>query len=74
MKITSHEKEQIKLIDEQIRMLHQKNASDETLLLTLVDFIPEVKCLIENAKSSDLAELCAKYEDFNYFLNLLEND
>lgn len=71
MKILEHDKEQIRLIDSQVKMLQDKNASDETILNTLIEFVPETKCLVENAEPKELELQLGAYNGFAYFVSII---
>ena len=71
MKLSAHEKEQIKVIDEQVKLLQEKNASDDAILHALTDFFPEVKCLIENTEPKELEMYLSSYLGFGYFVSLI---
>ncbi len=71
MRITEHEKQLIKTIDEQVKMLQEKNASDETILCTLVDFFPEMKCLLESSEPKELEHYLSENNGFSYLINLI---
>jgi AAA+ ATPase superfamily predicted ATPase len=76
MRITEHEKQLIKIIDEQVKILQEKNASDNTILCTLVDFFPEVRCLLEGTEPRELELFLSANSGFSYLVNLisLESD
>ncbi len=71
MRITEHEKQLIKTIDEQVKMLQDKNASDDTILCTLVDFFPDVKCLLEGTEPKELELYLSANNGFSYLVNLI---
>ena len=68
MKISDHEKNQIQLIDEQVKLLHEKSASDEAIIEALIEFVPDVMCFFEQLESDEFKQYLAKYEGFAYFL------
>lgn len=71
MIISEHDKNQIQLIDEQVKILQGKGASDEAIIDALIDFVPEVTCLVENVELSELSGYLAKYEGYAYLLSLI---
>jgi hypothetical protein len=71
MKITEHDKEQIRLIDSQVKMLQDKSASDEVILNTLIEFVPDTKCLVENAEPKALELQLGAYNGFAYFVSII---
>ncbi len=68
MKISDHEKNQIQLIDEQVKLLLEKSASDEAIIEALIEFVPEVMCFFEQLESEEFKHYLASYEGFAYFL------
>lgn len=71
MIISDYDKNQMKLIDEQVANLKNKNASDEAILESLIDFVPDTTCLVENIETSDLQQYLARYNGFAYFISLI---
>lgn len=71
MPISDHEKEQVRLIDSQVKMLQDKNVSDETILNTLVDFVSDTKCIVENAEPKELDLQLSAYNGFAYFVSIV---
>ena len=71
MRINDFDKNQIKLIDEQVKMLQEKMASDEAILDALMEFIPDATCLVENAEKEELQMYLAAHSGFSYFVSLV---
>lgn len=71
MPLTEHDIHQITLIDEQINILLDKNTSDTIILDTLMDFIPEVCCMIEQTEISLLKPYLERYQGFSHFFSLV---
>lgn len=71
MPISDHEKEQIRLIDSQVKLLQDRNASDETILNTLIDFVADTKCIVENADPKELELQLSAYGGFAYFVSIV---
>ena len=69
--ISEHEKEIIRQVDSQVKMLQKRNASDEAILDALVDFFADVKCIVENSETKEIQMLLAGYEGFSYFVSLI---
>jgi len=71
-KLNDLDKQLICTIDEQVGLLLDKSATDITIINTLIDFIPDVKCLL-NCGNDKLLELqCLEYTNFAYFTTLIE--
>lgn len=71
MPLSDHEKEQIRLIDNQVKVLQRKNASDETILNTLIDFVSETKCIAENTETKELELQLSNHLGFAYFVSII---
>lgn len=71
MPISDHEKEKIRLIDNQVKMLQDRNASDDTIINTLIDFVADTKCIVENSESKELDLQLSAYNGFAYFVSLV---
>lgn len=70
--LTELDKQLINTIDGQVGLLLNKSATDLTIINTLIDFIPEVKCLL-NSDNDKLLELhFMEYKNFAYFATLIE--
>lgn len=71
-KLNDLDKQLISTIEEQVGLLLNKSATDLTIINTLIDFIPDVKCLL-NCGNDKLLELhCLEYKNFAYFATLIE--
>ena len=70
-KISNEDKKTINLINDQVNALIEKLASDLTIVNTLVDFIPDVKCLLSGGNDKELDLDCKEYIGFSYFINLI---
>jgi len=71
-KLNDLDKQLIRTIEEQVGLLINKSATDITIINTLIDFIPDVKCLL-NGSNDKLLELhCMEYKNFAYFATLIE--
>lgn len=71
MHLSSHEKQQLQLIHEQVTLLLAKKASDDTILDALFDFIPDIKCIQHAVDSRMLTEYIKPYAGLCYFINLV---
>lgn len=72
MKLSDHDKEMIRLIDEQVKHLVEQKASDLLIVKTLADFIPELRCLVGSTCEKQLDLYCREYHYFNCFLQLID--
>jgi len=70
--LTELDKQTIATIDEQVAMLLEKSATDVSIVNTLIDFIPDVKCLLDADGDKQLVLHCRAYPNFTYFANLIE--
>lgn len=71
MKLSDHDKEMIRLVDEQVKHLVERKASDVLIIKTLSDFIPELRCLLNATCEKQLDLYCRKYRYFNCLLQLI---
>lgn len=69
--ISDQEKEKIRLIDSQVKLLQDKNASDETIMNTLIDFVPDVRCIVENSEAKELDLYLREFNGFTFFVSLI---
>lgn len=68
--ISAHEKQQISLIEEQVEILLSKGANDDCLLQTLIDFIPDLQCLM-HSDSQSISDYIQTKPNFLYFASLI---
>lgn len=73
MSLPDHERHQISLIDEQMTLLLSKKATDNAILDALFDFIPEVRCLIDNMSADSMKPYLDRYPGFAYFCTLIDS-
>ena len=69
--LTDRDKEIILMCDSQVGMLIDKKAPDHVILTTLMDLIPDAKCLMNSICEKQLDLYCKEYTNFNYFLQLI---
>ena len=69
--ISECEKEKIRLINNQVIMLQDLNASDDAILFELKDFCVDVKYIVENREPKEVAMYLTTYHGFAYLLSLL---
>ena len=70
-KLNDDDKRLIGVVNEQVNLLLDKSATDTTIINTLIDFIPDVKCLMNGDNDKELALYCSEYAGFSYFANLI---
>jgi len=73
MKICNEDKQLIFTINEQVRLLSEKGASETTIVETLFDFIPQVYCLVNSSDEAELKMYLNEYSDFAYFITMILN-
>lgn len=73
MKICDEDKQLIATINEQVRLLLEKGASETTIIETLFDFIPQVHCLINSCDEAELKMYLNEYSDFAHFITMVLN-
>ena len=72
MNISDHDKNQIQLIDAQVKLLQEKSASDEAIIEALIEFVPDVMCYFEILESQELQNHLTQYEGFAFFLSKIK--
>jgi hypothetical protein len=68
--------QQIKLaeaIDTHVRQVLAQGGGDEALLLSLADYMPIFKQLLDTCTGAEMDALCERYDGFYRFATLLEN-
>ncbi len=73
MQLSDHDKQIIQTINEQVNILIRKGASDSVLIDTLIDFVPDIKCIINAVEDKNLQLFTQEYQSFNHFVSLLGN-
>lgn len=71
--LTDLDKQLISTIDIQVKLLLEKGATDTTIINTLLDFIPDVKCLLGSDNDKLLELHCLEYMNFAYFAKLIDS-
>ena len=71
MRLSDEDKNQIRLIDEQVLMLQEKNASDEAIIEALIDFVPDVVCLVQNMERSHLQTIFDGNAGWAYLVSII---
>jgi len=70
--LNHHDKLTIRMIEQQMKILHQSKASDAQMLETLIDFAPDVKYILSAGGVKEL-KLCLKENPFfAYFVSLAQ--
>lgn len=73
MTLSDYDKELIRIIDAQVEQLIEKNAPEHVIVTTLMDFIPDVRCMVNATCEKQLDLYCREYKHFNYFLQLISH-
>lgn len=71
--LTEKDKEIIQMCDLRVGQLIDKKAPDHVILNTLIDLIPEAKCLMNSVCEKQLYLYCKEYRNFNCLLQLIAN-
>ena len=71
--LTKKDKEIIQMCDLRVGQLIDKKAPDHVILNTLIDLIPEAKCLMNSVCEKQLYLYCKEYRNFNCLLQLIAN-
>lgn len=71
MKLSDEDKNQIALINEQVLILQEKNASDEAIIEALMDFVPDVVCLVQNMDRSQLQVIFDDNAGWAYLISII---
>ena len=53
-KLTDLDRQLICIIEEQVRLLRNKKAPDAVIINTLIDLVPDVKCLVNSSDDAYL--------------------
>lgn len=69
--LSDHDKEIIRLVETQVKLLIERTAPDHVIISTLIDFIPDVRCMVTATCEKQLDLYCKEYQHFNYFLQLI---
>ncbi|KTC83705.1 hypothetical protein [Legionella brunensis] len=69
--LSDHEKETIRLVDNQVKLLLERKTQDHIIISTLFDFIPEVRCMVTSTCENQFNLYCQEYQHFNFFLQLI---
>lgn len=70
--LNHHDKLTIRMIEQQMKVLQQRNASDAEMLATLSDFAPDVKYILAAGGVKEM-RLCLKENPFfAYFVSLVQ--
>lgn len=73
MKLSDHEKQLIATIDEQVKLLRGKDANESTMVSTLLEFTPEIKCIMDTIDEKELQMYLYNYKNFSYYAAIIEN-
>ena len=70
-KLTDLDRQLISTIEEQMRLLRNKKAPDAVIINTLIDLVPDVKCLVNSSDDAYLKLYGMEYKNFAYFAELI---
>ncbi|HFD8252058.1 TPA: hypothetical protein ACMWW0_003250 [Legionella pneumophila] len=71
MTLSDHDKELIRIIDAQVEQLIERNAPEHVIVTTLMDFIPDMRCMVNATCEKQLDLYCREYPYFNYILQVI---
>ncbi|HAU0213579.1 TPA: hypothetical protein JBF28_15170 [Legionella pneumophila] len=69
--LSDQDKEIIRLVEAQVKLLIERTAPDHVIVSTLINFIPDVRCIVTATCEKQLDLYCKEYQHFNYFLQLI---
>ena len=72
MALTAHQNQLAVTIDTHVRKVLAQGGGDEALLLSLADYMPMFKQLLDTCTSMDMDALCTRYDGLYRFAKLLE--
>lgn len=67
-----HDKLTIRMIEQQMKVLHQNKASDAEMLKTLDDFVPDVKYILAAGGIKEIKLSLKENPYFAYFVRLVQ--
>jgi hypothetical protein len=72
MPLTVQQIQLAETIDMHVRQVFAHGGGDEALLLSLADYMPTFKQLLDTCTSAEMDLLCERYDGFSRFAQLLE--
>ncbi len=74
MALSSEQLKLIKTVDEKVCALLAVHANDETLLVSMVSYMPSIKSeILDKLSKQELELYCYEYKGFYQFMKTLEN-
>lgn len=70
--LNHHDKLTIRMIEQQMKVLHQRKASDAEMLETLSDFAPDVKYILAAGGIKEIRLSLKENSFFAYFVSLVQ--
>ena len=70
--LNHHDKLTIRMIEQQMKVLHQRKASDAEMLETLSDFAPDVKYILAAGGVKEIRLYLKENPFFAYFVSLAQ--
>jgi hypothetical protein len=72
MTLTAHQTRLAETIDMHVRQVLAHGGGDEALLLSMADYMPTFKQLLDTCTGAEMDLLCERYDGFSRFAHLLE--
>ena len=72
MTLTAHQTRLAETIDTHVRQVLAHGGGDEALLLSMADYMPTFKQLLDTCTGAEMDLLCERYDGFSRFAHLLE--
>ena len=72
MPLTVQQTQLAEIIDTHVRQVLTQGGGDEALLLSLADYMPTFKPLLDTYIGAEMDLLCRRYDGFSRFAQLLE--
>ncbi len=72
MNISDFDKQQMELVNQQACLLLEKGASDMAFFEALIDFVPDMKCLLEQVEEEELKLIIDSKQGLAHFLTVLK--
>ena len=70
--LKSHDKLIMRMINDQVKELNRRKASDQEILKTLNDFVSDTKIIMSYITKKETKQYHRKYPLFSYFIGLVQ--
>ncbi len=67
-----HDKLIMRMVDDQVKELNNRKASDQEILKTLSDFVSDTKLIMSYISKKDSKKYHKQYPLFSYFIGLVQ--